>query len=129
MDPQVTGEAVELGRVGKRPVGQTQQQLRINIDYRLPFWDALSLDAGIVHTGPIAASVRPDPATGKQMNVATRTEIGLGLRYRFRIADNPAVLRLQVQNLTDARGWDPTSSGGFRVQNPRRFQAQLSADF
>lgn len=129
MDPQVTGEAVELGRVGMRPVGQTQQQWRMNIDYRLPFWSALSLDAGIVHTGPVAASVRPDPATGEQMNVPARTEIDLGLRYRFRIADNPAVLRVRLQNLTDTRGWDPTSSGGFRVQNPRRFQAQLSADF
>ena len=129
MDPRVTGEAVELGRVGERAVAQTRRLVRVNADYRLPFLPSVSLDAGLAHFGAVTASIRPDPLTGEQFDVPARTVIDLGARYRFQIAEAPAVLRLQIMNLTDVGGWEPTSSGGFQREDPRRLQVQLSADF
>jgi iron complex outermembrane receptor protein len=129
MDPRVTGEAVELGRVGDRAVAQTRHLARINADYRLPSWPSLSIDAGIVYSGPVTAGIRPDPLTGRQFEVPARTVLDLGARYRFRIADAPAVIRLQIMNVTNAGGWEPTSSGGLQREDPRRAQLQLSADF
>jgi iron complex outermembrane receptor protein len=129
MDPQVTGPDVALGRVGERAVAQTRQLVRANFNYRLPFLAGVSLDAGIDHSGAITASVRPDPATGRQLEVPSRTEIDLGARYRFELRGAPAVLRLQVENVFNTKGWNPTSSGGFEREGPRTASLELAADF
>lgn len=129
MDPRVTGPDVDSGRVGERAVAQTRQLVRANVNYRLPFLAGISLDAGIDHSGPMIASVRPDPATGRQLEVPSRTEIDLGARYRFELRGAPAVLRLQVENVFNARGWNPTSSGGFESEGPRSASLELAADF
>ncbi len=129
MDPRVTGPDVTLGRVGERAVAQTRQLVRANLNYRLPFLPGISVDLGVDHSGPITASVRPDPATGRQLEVPSRTEIDLGARYRFELRGAPAVLRVQVENLFDAGGWNPTSSGGFENEGPRAFTVELAADF
>jgi iron complex outermembrane receptor protein len=129
MDPQVEGPDVVLGRVGERAVAQTRQLFRANINYRLPFLAGVSLDAGIDHSGPLTASVRPDPATGEQLEVPSRTEVDLGARYRFELRGAPAVLRFQIENVFDVRGWNPTSSGGFESEGPRAASLELAADF
>ena len=129
MDPQVTGSDVALGRVGERAVAQTRKLVRARFNYRLPFLNGVSLDAGIDYTGPITASVRPDPASSKQLEVPSRTEIDLGARYRFELRDAPAVLRLQVENVFNTGGWKPTSSGGFEREGPRAVSIELAADF
>jgi iron complex outermembrane recepter protein len=128
MDPKVMGEAVELGRVGERPVAQTQKLRRANADYRLPFWRGASVDAGLVYTGPVAASVRVDPSTGRQLHVPARAVIDLGGRYRFDLVRTPAVVRVQLQNATDAGGWRPTQAGGFQTHDPRRISVSLAID-
>jgi iron complex outermembrane receptor protein len=129
MDPRVTGEAVTLGRVGERAVAQTRQLVRANVNYRLPFAASISLDAGVEHTGALIASIRPDPATGRQLEVPARTEFDIGARYRFTLRDVPAVLRLQIENVFNVKGWDPTSSGGFERDAPRAVSLELAADF
>lgn len=129
MDPRVTGPDVDLGRVGERAVAQTRQLVRANFNYGLPFLAGVSLDAGIDYSGSITASVRPDPATGRQLEVPSRTEIDLGARYRFELRGAPAVLRLQVENVFNTRGWNPTSSGGFEWEGPRTASLELAADF
>jgi iron complex outermembrane receptor protein len=56
MEPRVTGEAVTLGRVGDKPVGQTARNLRANVEYRPPAIRGLSLDAAVVNYGARTAS-------------------------------------------------------------------------
>jgi len=129
MDPQVTGPDVDSGRVGARAVAQTRQLVRVNFNYSRPFLPGISIEAGIDHSGPLTASIRPDPATGRQLEVPSRTEIDLGARYRFELRGAPAVLRLQVENVFDSRGWNPTSSGGFEREGPRSASLELAADF
>jgi hypothetical protein len=41
----------------------------------------------------------------------------------------PAVLRLQVQNVTNNFSWDVAGSGALQVHQPRQAYAKLSVDF
>ncbi len=61
LDAEVSGEAVDLGSIGPKPVGTTSRIIRLNLDYRLPFFDALSVDVGITtrrHRWPAPSHMR-----------------------------------------------------------------------
>lgn len=122
MDPQVTGPAVDSGRLGRRPVGQTDRMLRMNLDYQLPFrgW---AIDVGASHYGERVASrsgVSKTPAY---------TLIDAGARYRFQIGSAPATLRAQVLNLTDTFAWSIQGSNSFGLMDKRRWLLSLTMDF
>jgi iron complex outermembrane receptor protein len=55
--------------------------------------------------------------------------LDLGARYRFALGSVPAVVRVQVQNVTNAHGFEVTPAGGFRYQDTRRALLQIAADF
>lgn len=123
MKPEVTGEAVESGRVGKRPVGQTDRVLRLNLDYRPPSVVALSLDMAVANYGQRVAS------SDVQAVVRDYTTVDLGARYRMKIGNAPATLRLQAANLTDEFAWSVLSSNSFGLMDGRRYSAALYVDF
>ncbi|MGZ8363459.1 MAG: TonB-dependent receptor domain-containing protein, partial [Caulobacteraceae bacterium] len=130
LDGEVSGEAVDLGIIGPRPVGQTERQLRLNVDYQLPWKPTLSVDLAILSTGDRAASGSPLAALGgEQFMLAGRTTIDLGGRWRFHAGPARGVLRLQVANVTDNQDWDVSSGGAFQIPTPRRFLATVTADF
>jgi iron complex outermembrane receptor protein len=130
LDGEVSGELVELGRIGPKPVGQTERRLLLNADYQLPWNPALSVDLAVNSTGDRAASSAPSPALdGEQFTLAGRTTIDLGGRWRFRTPVANGVLRIQVQNVTDNRDWDVSSNGAFQITSPRRVFASVTADF
>lgn len=130
LDGEVSGELVELGQIGPRPVGLTEHQLRLNVDYRLPWNPALSLDLALLSTGDRAASSSPQASLGgEQFMLAGRTTLDLGARWRFALGDARAMARLQVLNVTDNNDWDVGSNGAFNVANPRRVVLQVTADF
>jgi iron complex outermembrane receptor protein len=123
MDPRVTGEAVQNGRVGRRPVGQTNRLLRLNLDYALPFASGVSVDLGIVDNGVRTVS------TDNRVKLPARTIFDLGARYRFRAAGSSASLRLQVANLLDHDGWVAANgSGTLQPLFPRRLTGNLAID-
>jgi iron complex outermembrane receptor protein len=123
MKPRVSGEAVELGLIGQKPVGQPQRSTNLYLDYRLPWDQKLSVDLGIQNIGKSAGS--PD----NELVVPGYTLVNLGGRYRFALSKFPATLRLQVSNLFDEYAWNVFGSGGLKRQPPRRFDATLSVDF
>ena len=123
MRPRVTGEAVEQGRLGERPLGRVGTTLDLRIDYQPPAFDALSVDLGINYTGDRAARL------DNSLFIPERAIIDLGMRYRFRLGRTPAVLRAQIANLTNVFGWNVTGGGGFQFIPSRRFNLSLSADF
>jgi len=130
LDAEVSGELVELGQIGRRPVGRTERQLRLNADYRLPWHPALSVDVAIASNGDLAASSAPQPTLGGgQFTVAGRTTLDLGTRWRFQFREARAMARLQVQNVTDNQDWDVGSNGAFQMSNPRRLSLTVAADF
>lgn len=120
---RVSGEAVELGRVGPRPVGTTATTLRSTVEYRPSFLDGLSLDLAVAYDGDRVAS------RDNRLEVPAHTLLDLGGRYRFRIGRAPAQLRLRLENLTNEFAWRVSGSGAFQVNHARRLTGSLAVDF
>lgn len=123
MRPRVTGEAVEQGRLGEKPLGRVGTTLDLRVDYQPPAFDAWSVDLGVAYAGERAARI------DNTLFIPERAIIDLGTRYRFRLGRTPAVLRAQVANLTNVFGWNVTGGGGFQYIPSRRLNVSLSADF
>lgn len=129
LDADVSGEAVDLGNIGPKPVGTTGRTIRANFDYRLPFFDPLSVDLGIAHqSGKVASAREYAELGGRQLMTEPITTIDIGARYRFKAGGAPATLRAQITNLFDVYGWNVSSSSGFRFIDTRRFLLSLAAD-
>lgn len=122
MRPRVEGAAVREGRLGNKPVGQTERLLRTDLEYRPPGLAGWSFDAALLGMGERTASrdgraVLPGYAT-----------LDLGARWRFRLGEANATLRLQVANVTDRYVWNLYSSNNYGLSDGRRFLAQLAVD-
>ena len=129
LDADVSGEAVDLGRIGPKPVATTKRIVRANFDYRLPFFQPLSVDLGITSLAGRVASAREYAELGdRQLTTEPRTTFDIGARYRFKAAGAPATLRAQITNLFNAYGWDVSPSSSFRFSDQRRFSLTLTAD-
>jgi iron complex outermembrane receptor protein len=129
LDADVSGEAAELGIIGRKPVGTTGRTIRFNLDYRLPFFQPLSVDLGLSHqAGKIASARGYAELEGRQLMTKPLTTFDVGARYRFKAAGAPMTLRALVTNVFDAYGWNVSSNAGFRFIDTRRFQLSLAAD-
>ena len=124
LDPRVSGEAVDSGLIGARPVGQVQRRAVMNLDWRLG-----------QGKGPVSFDLAVETTSSRMGNAANtlvappRTVVNLGMRYRFKAAGGDWLLRPTVLNLLDSYGWQVSSSGGFTYSNPRTAMLQLVADF
>jgi iron complex outermembrane recepter protein len=121
--PRVTGEAVKEGGLGEKPLGRTGTVLDLRLDYQPPRLSALSVDFGVSYTGRRVARI------DNTLYIPERAILDLGARYRFRLANAPTVLRVQVRNLTNVFGWNVSGGGGFSYVAMRRVVASLATDF
>jgi iron complex outermembrane recepter protein len=121
--PRVSGQAVEEGRLGERPIGRTGLLIDVSLDYRLPWAEGLSVDLRATHEGRRVAN-----ATGT-IELPARTVFDLGARHRTRIGGVPTLLRAQVKNAGDAYGWKVSNGGGFTLLQGRRATLSITADF
>jgi iron complex outermembrane receptor protein len=129
LDADVAGEAVELGLIGPKPVGTTERIVRANFDYRLPFFQPVSVDLAVNNqAGRIASGMEFAELGGRQLTTEPRTVFDIGARYRFSVSDRPATLRAQVTNLFNVYGWDVSANSSFRFNDTRRFLLSLAAD-
>jgi iron complex outermembrane recepter protein len=107
MRPRVTGEGVRLGRVGRRPIGQPARNLQANLDWRPPWLDGLSLETNVAHLSRRAARL------DNQLFLPNRTLVDIGARYRFKLGDGDATLRVRVTNLFNVYDFDLRGAGAF----------------
>lgn len=121
--PEVTGDAVARGLVGRLPVGAISERVDMSADWRPGFAPGLSFDMRLSYRSPEIATVN------NLVSVPTRTLIDLGGRYRFKIAGNDAVLRIQATNLFDQQGFDLRGANAYTVLPGRVTQAYLTVDF
>lgn len=129
LDADVSGEAVDFGIIGPKPVGTANRIVRANLDYRLPFFAPLSVDIGVVSQGKRIASALEYPELGgRQLTTRPLTTVDIGFRYRFQAGAAPATLRAQVTNLFDAYGWNVSPNASFKFNETRRFLMTLAAD-
>lgn len=130
MDPRVIGEAAGSGRVGQRPVGSTTSSARLDLEYRTPFVEGLSMTIGLQHSGDVTASTSNyTELDGRQLFVPAATTFDVGLRHRTEIDSTPLTARFQILNVFDTRRSPVTSSNAFGVPDTRRLSFQLAADF
>ena len=129
LDADVSGEAVDLGIIGRKPVGTAARNVRANLDYRLPFLPPVSVDLGITSlAGRVASALEYAQLGDRQLRTPARTTFDIGARYRFKLGDAPATLRAQVTNLFNVHGWDVSSNASFRFSDARRVLLTLAAD-
>jgi len=122
LDPEVTGEGVQLGRVGPRPVGLPRRKFDANFDWTTPV-EGVSLDLRIAHQ-----SSRP-ATTLNTVFLPDRTTVGIGGRYRFRLGGHDSVLRVSLSNMFDVHAYDLYGSGTYDVIEGRKLNASLVTDF
>ncbi len=121
--PRVTGDAVVQGRIGNRPVGAIDQRIEISADWRPPWLPGVSLDTKLAWRSAETATV------SNRVAIPARANVDIGGRYRFRLARNTAMLRLQVTNLFDVRGYDLRSAGAYGPIPGRLVQGYVTVDF
>jgi iron complex outermembrane receptor protein len=121
--PKVTGEAVAEGRVGPRPVAAIGQRFEFSADWRPRFATGMSLDGRLAYRSAETATV------SNRVEIPGRTQVDIGGRYRFRLANRNALLRLQITNLFDVEGYDLRGAGAYGPIPGRLFQGYVTVDF
>ena len=120
-DPEVRGEEVAAGLIGRRPVGAIERHSIVNADYR--FGDSgFSLDGTIEETGNRIANA------SNTLVVPPRTGVSVGGRYRFVAHKVPFLLRVQTANVFNTYGYGVGSSGFFVYNGQRRLVMSLAVD-
>jgi iron complex outermembrane receptor protein len=119
----IVGHDLAAEGVGPVAVGQPRMQYVANLDYSLPWWPAVSLDAGAIHFGAEPASV------DNRIYSPQVTQWNLGGRYRAAAFGKPFTLRVVVENVPNSRNWSNVSTPGyFMWPGPRTVFAYLTAD-
>jgi iron complex outermembrane receptor protein len=121
--PKVTGDAVTSGRIGDRPVGAIDQRVEFSADWRPPMLPGVSLDTKIAWRSAETATV------SNAVAIPARANVDIGGRYRFSLGQNRAMLRLQVTNLFDVRGYDLRGAGAYGPIPGRLLQGYVTMDF
>lgn len=122
LDARLSGEEVDAGMIGRRPIGTPSRTLIANLDYRLPAFPKLSFDLAVEHAGRRYGDVAND------VRVPARSIVDLGARYRFQLGRVPAVLRVQATNLFNSYGWDVEGNNAFAYIQSRQVTARLALD-
>ena len=124
IDPRIKGEAVEVGLIGKRPVGRLRRRSVLNLDWRMQGGTgAWSFDLAVESFSSRIANV------DNSSRAPAFSTVKLGARFRFDVAGSRFVIRPQILNLFNSYGWEVSSSGGFKYSNPRTALIKVIADF
>ena len=124
LSPRISGEAVDQGLIGQRPVGQPKRRTVANLDWRAQGGKgSLSLDLALESYGTRAGNAL------NTLTVPSRESLNIGARYRFNMLGKKALIRPQVQNLFNDFGWEVSSSGGYTFAKSRTFITQLVIDY
>ena len=121
--PRVTGAAVTAGRIGDRPVGAISQRLEVSADWRPSLLPGVSLDTKIAWRSAETATV------SNAVAIPARANVDIGGRYRFKLARNRALLRVQLTNVFDVRGYELRGAGAYGPIPGRLLQAYVTVDF
>lgn len=127
--PRLSGSAVDRGLVGILPVGVPAWRAIGNASYAVRGVEGLSGDVGLAYTGEQAATAASTSPKGRQVNLPDDFVIDFGARYRFRIAEHPITVRLQLLNVTNSYGWQVNGAETLDYTAPRRFRFAVTSEF
>jgi iron complex outermembrane receptor protein len=121
LDARVSGDAVDLGLIGRRPVTSIGRTVTGAINWNLPWVEGLSVDLAYESTSKRIGNA------ANTLVIPPRYVVALGGRYRFDLADKPATLRAQMSTANNSYGFNNFGEG-FYYNLPRRFQLSLTVD-
>ena len=116
--------------VGERPAGMPSLYARVDLNYRTDIFGGLTPTATISHTGARALSAGPLASLGgKQLMVPGYTTLDLGLRQSFKLGKVPMSFRALLWNVTDTATWKVVAANTLLIEERRRFNLTVTADF
>lgn len=121
LDATVSGDAVDLGLIGRRPVGSIGRTVTGAVNWNVPWIDGLSLDLAYESSSDRIAN------RANTFVIPARYVASLGGRYRFDLFDKPATFRAQALSVNNVYGFNNIGEG-FYYNPPRRFQMSLTVD-
>ena len=121
LDATVSGDAVDLGLIGRRPVGSIGRVITGAVNWTVPWVEGLSLDATYEGSSDRIANA------ANSFVIPARYVAALGGRYAFDLFGKQATFRAQVASVNAPYGWSNIGEG-FYYNPPRRFQMSLTTD-
>lgn len=121
LDAEVTGELVESGVIGRKPMAAIERHSIVSVDYRFPE-SPLSIDAFYEETGDRVANIK------NTVIIPARGVLAVGGRYRFKIGESNALIRAVMGNIFNNYGYAGGGSGYYVYNQPRRFSVTLTTD-
>lgn len=121
LDPQVSGDQVDQGLIGRRPIAASRRTVTGALNWDVPWLKGLSLDMNVESTARRVAD------RANTFFIPGRYTLALGGRYRFDLFEKPATFRAQVASLNNPYGYGNLGEG-FYYNQPRRFQMSLTVD-
>lgn len=121
LDPKVSGDQVDLGLIGPRPVGSFAANITGALNWTVPWLEGLSLDANIERSSDRTAN------SANTFIIPARYVAAVGGRYRFDLFGKAATYRAQIASVNNRYGYSNVGEG-FYYNPPRRFQMSLTVD-
>lgn len=122
LDAEVSGEEVDLGLIGKKPVGTFKLHNVANLNWNLPWHKPLTLTARFESTSNRTANA------ANTLVIPARSVTSLGARYRLTVGNKPILIRGTVDNIFNKFGWNVGGSGFFVPNGSRRYSLTLATD-
>lgn len=122
LDAEVSGEEVDLGLIGKKPVGTFKLHNVANLNWNVPWHSPLTLTARFESTSNRTANA------ANTLVIPARSVTSLGARYRLTIGNKPVLIRGTVDNIFNKFGWNVGGSGFFIPNGSRRYSLSLATD-
>jgi len=124
LKPRVSGLPVDQGRLGKVSAGSPLNNININVQFSPPSWKGAALDATVERTGGYYADRL------NTLRMPSYDTLNLGARYPLRFGTTRAMLRVLVNNVTNAYAWNVDgASGRFTPIGPTTYMSRLQIDF
>lgn len=124
LQARLSGPMVDNGTMGAIPPETIPLNSILNVQYGPESWNGFSVDARMSYNDSYMANVE------NTFKSAAVTLVDLGARYRFKIAQQQALLRFQVTNIFNVWEWKVTGTQKQIEPTPqRKFSLQLTVDY
>lgn len=123
LDARTSGELVDQGIYGIRPINRPAFSGLANATWRVPGVDGLAVDGGV--------SFRSDRFTDRANHISlpAYAVVNVGARQHFEIDARPFTLRARLANLTDGFAWNASNSGLLNPIAPRTVTLTLTGEW
>lgn len=121
LDARVSGDQVDQGLIGRKPIGAAPLTASGAVNWNVPWIQGLSFDVAYESFSERVAN------RANTFEIPGRYVASLGGRYRFDLFGRPATFRAQMASVNNPYGYSNLGEG-FYYNAPRRFQMSLTVD-